>query len=303
MKRNRTKERKPSKSKKWLKNMTLGHPFLVTVVVSALLFVVAFIFRGILFVAKQHLYTVRGARGENFLPFVRTDQGIDTWFSFFGSYFGVIATVALGIITLRFSFRLGQREQLAKVRGIKIEQIHLYDMFSDFAPSQWKHSDTRKYRFLLKIVLAEYDPIYNFEIDEVWWGNCNKDYGYSDEKKLPDYKAYVDNADKATIYVYFNEFEAGINSTREASKNPVSYFYHIQEYEPLMMERYERCRRIEIYMKLTDITWFKGQEPDAFWIKFSIVVENNKKLEDCVELHEIVHNVEVSNTPYDINKE
>ena len=308
MKENRTKEKKVDESykllgklskclKKWFKNMTLEHPFGVTVGVSVGLFLFAFVFRWSLNVLREVLYIVRGFMGEEFLPSVRTNQGVDTWFAFFGSYFGMIATVALGIITLRFSFRLGQREQLAKVRGIKIKQMRLYDMFSDFAPSQWKHGETRKYRFLLKIVLTKYDPIYNFEIEEILWGNCNKEYGYGDKRELSNYKAYVDNAGKTTIYVYFTEFESNLSGG--TLKDTISYFYHIREYEPLLLERHERSRRIEIYMKLTDIAYFKNQDPDVFWVKFSIVFENNKKLEKCVELHEIIHNVEISNAPYD----
>lgn len=313
MKRNRTKEKRPGKFcklfrewsnrlKKWLKCMTLEHPFRMMIMVSGGLLLIALLFRWGLYIVRETLHMTRSHTNEGFMHFVRTDQGIDTWFSFFGSYFGVIATVVLGIITLRFSFRLGQREQLAKVREIKIEQMLLYDMFSDFAPSQWKHSDTRQYRFLLEIVLAEYDSVYSSEIDEVWWGNCNKDYGCSDKRKLSDYKAYVDNAGKTTIYIYFNELEAGASLSGDALRDTVLYFYHIREYEPFMMERHELCRWIEIYMKLTDITWFKNQEPDAFWIKFSIVVENSKKLEKCVELHEIIHGVEISNTRYNINE-
>lgn len=302
MKKDRTEE-KPSKLKKWSNNpkncvrsMTLVHPFWTTFGVSMVLLFAVFIFRGVLVALDKGLIAIRSVMGEEFLSSVRADQGIETWFSFFGSYFGVIATVVLGIITLRLSFRLGQREQIAKVVGIRIKKMRLYDMFSDFAPSQWKHNDVGEYRFLLKIVLTEQESVYKFDINKVQWGNCDKDYGYCEREEF-DYKVYVDNVNNTVIYIYFNEFKSESDSEKEESRDAFSYFYHIQEYEPLLLERHERYRWLRLDMKLTETTWIEDQEPDTFWVNFSVLFENNGKCKKCVKLHEIIHEMEIRNTP------
>lgn len=267
--------------------MIMLHPIRVTLAISAVLFLGAFLFRCILWKLNQCL---QGHTNDR-LVFLQAEQGIETWFSFFGSYFGVIATVALGIITLRLTIKMGQKEQTAKFQNLKISRIYLYDMFADFAPSQLKHSDVKNYQFLLKIILLGHDSGYELGVSDVRWMECSENYGYGVEKKLTGCKIYVDKADEPIIYVYFNDF-----MDYEGHGNPletISYFYHIDRYEPLVMERYLKCRWLRMNMIMKERIWKKGQEPEVFSTDFNVLFEYGSKSKDCVELYEIEHNMEI----------
>lgn len=286
MKENHTKEKKQRKFIKWVNNMIMLHPIWVTIIISAVLFGGAFILRLVLWVLNNCLqgYT------DNRFVFVQAEQGIETWFSFFGSYFGVIATVVLGIITLRLTIKMGQKEQVAKFQNLKISEMYLYDMFADFAPSQLKHGK-KNYQFLLKIILVGHAPEYELGVADVRWSECGKKYEPGEEKELPDCEIYVDKADKPIIYIYFNDFKDC--GDRQESRKTISYFYHINRYEPLMMERHFRCRWLRIDMFMKERIWKKGQAPEVFSADFRVLFENGYKRKDCVELHEIEHNMEI----------
>lgn len=287
MNENRTKEKIIDKIMKKINDRIMLHPIRMTVAISAILFVIAFAFRWVLWRVDCWFQ----GRTDGWLFFVQADQGIETWFSFFGSYFGVMATVALGIITLRLSFKISHKEQIAKLQGLRIKEIYLYNMFADFAPSQLLHSDVRNIQFLLKIVLLGHDPGYELDVTDIRWADCGEDYKEQNERKLSDCKVYVDKADDPIIYIYFNEFNS--KDCPIDSKETISYFYHTNRYEPLLMERYNRCRWLRITMTMKERIWKKGQMPEQLSADFRILFENGDKRKDCVELYEVKHNMEI----------
>lgn len=287
MNKNHTKEKSTSSVKKKISDWIMLYPVWMTVAVSAILFVIAFVFRwGLWFVDC----CFRG-HTDKYLSFVQASQGIETWFSFFGSYFGVMATVALGIITLRLSLKINQKEQIAKLQGLKIKETYLYNMFADFAPSQLRHSDVKDMQFLLKMVLSGYDPGYELDVTDIRWADCDEDYKVRNERELPDCKVYVDKADEPIIYVYFNDLKKG-----ESLADPmqtISYFYNMNCYEPLLMERHCRCRWLRITMTMQERIWKKGQRPEQLSADLRVLFENGSKRKDCAELYEVKHNMEI----------
>lgn len=202
-----------------------------------------------------------------------------------------MATVTLGIITLRLSLILNQKEQIAKIQELRIKKIYLYNMFSDYVPSQLQHSNVKDMQFLLKVVLSKAASGYELSVSDIGWADCDENYESRIEKNLPDCKVYVDEAGDPVIYVYFNDFncEDGSGDYREK----ISYFYHINRYEPLLMERYSRCRWLRVTMTMKERIWKKGQKQECFSVELRSLLENGRKREDCVELYEVKHNMQI----------
>ena len=260
------------------------HPIWITILISFALLLGVFLFRLVLWVLDCCLQ----GNTDGGWRFLQAEQGIETWFSFFGSYFGVITTVILGIITLRLTIKMEHKDQVAKFQNLKISELYLYDMFADFVPSQLKHSDVKNYQFLLKIILSGHDPGYELEVSDVRWSECSEEYGCGVEKELDACRVYVDKADEPIVYVYFNDFKDQMDP-----RETISYFYHINRYEPLMMERHLRYRWVRMNMIMKERIWKKGQEPEVFSADFRVLFENRFKGKDCVELYEIEHNMEI----------
>ncbi len=208
------------------------------------------------------------------------------------------ATVVLGLIALRFSFKTEERKRIEELQKINIKSIKLYDMYEGVVPSEMRYDDIKECRFLLKIEFSEKNSSYEYQIDRVWWGACGEDYSNSEPKVLNHCKVYVENAALVTLYVYFNEFEGGVAKDKDR-ENGISFFYHIGEYEPLLIKRNKRHRWMQLDMYMREKVWTGKKRQEGFMAKLEILVENrNRKAQkqEWIELHEISHNIKINNT-------
>lgn len=140
-------------------------------------------------------------------------------------YLGMGATVVLGLIALRFSFKTEERKRIEELQKININSIKFYDMHEGVVPSEMRYDDIKKCRFLLKIELSGENSSYEYQVDKVWWGACGEDYSNSDPKALSNCKAYVENAALVTLYVYFDEFEAGSGEEKDGENAIMLFFF------------------------------------------------------------------------------
>lgn len=303
MKKNHTKEVANRKIKKsnWIKNcirnIVLLNPFWLTAFIIVLLFLFAFIFCWI----SVDIDLGKWVDCKKFLTYLYFEWSIEDGLSLLIGYLGMGATIVLGLIALRFSFKTEERNRIERLQNIVIKRICLYDMFDDFVPSKLRYDDVKKCRFLLELELSGENSSYEIQIEKVWWANCNDNYESDGSKELNQCKTYVENAKNVVIYVYFDEFE-DINDTKieeNEKKNSISYFYHIWDYEPLLLERNVRHRWIQLDMHICEKVWNKRKKPNEFMAEVEILVENRcgtKKKKDWVDLQEIRHNIKIDNT-------
>lgn len=279
--------------KRLVRNIVLLHPILLTVLIVLALFLFAFLFCWI----SVEIDLNRGLKIREFVKYLYTEWSVETALSLLIGYLGMGATVVLGLIALRFSFKTEERARIAELQNIAINDIQLYDMYENAAPSEMKCDGIKGHRFLLKMELLGGSFSYEYQIDQVWWGACDESDANTGLKPLENCQAYVENAGTVTIYVYFDEFEGASKEEKESS---IAYFFHIGEYVPLLMNRYKRHRWIRLEMNVRETVWMEKRRPEEFMAKFEILVENrnerNERQEKRMELHEIRRHIRIDNT-------
>ncbi len=280
--------------KQCVRNIVLLHPVLLTAFIIVFLFFLALI---ICWISVEIGLDKRMNLRES-VHYLYTQWDIATGLSLLVGYLGMGATVVLGLIALRFSFKTEERKRIEELQKINIKSIKLYDMYEGVVPSEMRYDDIKECRFLLKIEFSEKNSSYEYQIDRVWWGACGEDYSNSEPKVLNHCKVYVENAALVTLYVYFNEFEGGVAKDKDR-ENGISFFYHIGEYEPLLIKRNKRHRWMQLDMYMREKVWTGKKRQEGFMAKLEILVENrNRKAQkqEWIELHEISHNIKINNT-------
>lgn len=252
-----------------------------------LLFIFAFIF---CWIAVE--IDMRKCMGvKEFLGYLYIKWDIGTGLSLLSGYLGMGATVVLGLIALRFSFKTEERKRIEQFHNTRVKRIRFYDMFDDFVPSKLRYDDIKKCQFLLEMELTEDSADFDFQIEKVWWGD-SEEYKCDNMKELNCCKTYIENTPDTIIYIYFDEFEP------DYEKEKVSFFYHLRDYEPLLLPRGMRYRWIQLDMRAREKVWITNQVRDEFKVEFKVLVENRndrKENENWVELHEVRHNIEIDN--------
>lgn len=207
-------------------------------------------------------------------------------------YLGTGATVVLGFIAWRFSLEAEERKWVEQLQQVKIEGIYFYDMHECFQPSKLRHNDTRDSQFLIEAEISGGSSHYQMCVEKVWWGSCDENYEKNEERELTQEKIYVENASHIKISVYFNEFEL----MRDDLRSSISYFYHLCNYEPLLMDRHLRCRWLHLDVRFCEKVWLSRQKPREFLTRFEILVENpikDSQADSYIILRELQHNFEI----------
>ncbi len=220
-------------------------------------------------------------------------------------YAGAAATVILGAITLRFSFKVDQRDVIAKLRNFKVSSILLYDMFENFAPEEVLYEEARGFHFLMRIELSGNAPDYELEVNRVWWEMSGDENRTTLEGQMCGCQIYVENAAETVIYIFFDEpqWVNGAQVCEEDKRNKISFLYNICDYEPSLLERNMRQRRICMDMSIKEKIWVKNKKKNKrekyrneYKAEFKILVENKahkRNSEKYVPLCEIQHNFEL----------
>ena len=228
------------------------------------------------------------------------EWNVETGLSILVGYLGMGATVVLGLITLRYTFKTDERKRVEQLQNVKIKSVHFYNMYEDFVPSKLRYADTKEYQFLLEIKLKGGISDYQLKIEKVWWSDCNDKYENSCKRELGNFKAYVENTANYTIYIYFDEFESiHIPEKYGDDRSDISFFYHIRDYEPLLLEKYMRHRWIQLDMLIRDNVWSEKQRQEQFAVEFKILVENRsfrQEKREWIELNEVEHSFKIMDT-------
>lgn len=187
-----------------------------------------------------------------------------TWFSFYGSYFGVIATVILGFITLRFSAKLERIHKEESYFKLNISDIKFYDLYRDFHPSQYRE-DMNNRRFLISLQIDAFEPSYEMRLESMEWGKNENLL-----KKVEDVEMQVIQQEKTFLKFYLDDIKPVAKGY--SSEETFNYYYRLFAYEPVIMEfgQRQRCLKLRFSVKTKRNT--KDKEEDI--IELFLFVEN-----------------------------
>lgn len=172
----------------------------------------------------------------------RLNDGINVWFSFWGTYIGALLTASLTIYTANLSKKFDRHsEKNARVQvamefhQFQIKEVQLYDLARGFPLNVIeKFSNTLDGRYIFQIIFDNLFPAY-FEVQIL-------KFLYKDRKG----KDYEITLDKKQYSITNNkEFEISCLILREAEIiEDINYFYYINYFHPEIMMIEERSRFI-----------------------------------------------------------
>ncbi len=257
------------KNKEDFKKELINKPVICTIAISGFLMLVPFV---ILLLLRLFNWLFR-CSGEKFLT--RLDGGIDTWFSFYGSYFGVIATVALGVITLRLSVKIDEMSQASKINAITVRGIRFYDLWRDLKPSIVEHNISNK-RYCFQINFDKYQLYYSIKIKDVEWGFLEGGKASKEFRKIKIGSSYFEKKEEVGLYIFCDELE------ETDSEKTLNFYYHLLAYEPITMKPDKRKRNLRIYMEMENKLF--DEHPEKFNVILETALENKGYKDNGIEL-------------------
>lgn len=207
--------------------------------------------------------------------FTRLNNGIETWFSFYGSYLGVVATTVLGLITIRLSIKIDKMNQASQISNINVLDLKFYDLWSDLKTSIMERNNANN-RYCFQIEFEKYQLYYNLNVKEVEWGIFEGNEGNKKFQKMEKCSAYFEQKENACLYIFCNEFEQCVLA------DSLNFFYYLLAYEPITMEANERKRILKMHMEMEDKLFRK--HPDKFNVVLEIVLENKEYKDGGIRL-------------------
>lgn len=217
--------------------------------------------------------------------FTRLSGEVETWFTFFGSYLGVIATVFLGIITLRFSIKVDLIDRTSRFNELNIGEVRLYDLKKDFTPSAIGNHVMPE-RYVLTLEFKSFSPYYNFSLKSVRWGTLEKEFKEDQIINIESehFKYNIEEGSDLKVYLYIDELRDEFNQLEcnedEAVRLGFDYFYRIHCYEPVAMQPYERQRYLELQFNLSNRIWREDKKKKRLTAFEEIPLEIKLKLEN-----------------------
>lgn len=200
--------------------------------------------------------------------------GKDVWFSFYGSFLGVIATVILGFITLRFSANLERIHKEESYFKLNISEIKFYDLYRDFHPSLYRE-DSNDRRFLISLHMDAFEPSYEIGLESMEWGKDENNL-----KKVKDVEMQILQQEQTILKFYFDDIKS--DDKNYSSEESFNYYYRLFAYEPLIKEFKERKRCLKLRFSVKTKRNTKDKENDI--IELFLFVENTGYKNDGMSL-------------------
>lgn len=217
--------------------------------------------------------------------FTRLEGGIDTWFSFYGSYLGVLAAVVSGLITLRLSIKIDLWDRVSKLSDMYVRTVSMYDFLIEYKPSVMVYNEENK-RYCFQITFEKYQPYYQIDVLEVEWGTFEDSKESRNFQKINGAKAYFEQKEMSRLYIYCDDFKENIQ------KESLNYYYHLLAYEPITMKSFERKRILKIKLKMREKLFEK--QPEDFDVILEIILENKEYKENCMNLECLDYDISIN---------
>lgn len=271
---NRNKQRKKIKEIireiKFKATQWMGiHKYAVGIVLVIIILIFPYILLGII-------------RGADFLPFpfyTRLDDGVNVWFSFWGSY---LPTVLLGLAAMYAADKYDRvnREktdvQIAMgFKDLNVQGFTVYDLDKYYPADlmellQVDLSDSIKYLF--KIEFSDvYFPYFSVRLKRFcWFNSISKD---SVSWEVPVEQALTENHDRLILYVPISRQSCG------ELLEDIHKYYFINYFEPSVLPHSERTKKVVIELESENKLFDSNNERvhthyGVFRLKIELTIEN-----------------------------
>ena len=200
--------------------------------------------------------------------------GKDIWFGFYGSFLGVIATVILGFITLRFSANLERIHKEENFFKLNISEIKLYDLYRDFHPSLYRE-DSNDRRFLISLQMDAFEPSYEIGLASMEWGKDEKNL-----KEIKDVEMQILQQEQTILKFYLDDIKS--DDENYSCEETFNYYYRFFAYEPVIKAINERQRCLKLRFSVKTKRNTRDKENDI--IELFLFVENIGYRDDSMSL-------------------
>ena len=168
------------------------------------------------------------------------DAGLASWFSLCISYAGAVATVVLGILTVRLTLKQDQNNNFAAISALQLNEFRVCDLWHEYTPTRFERDRGR--RFVLSFDITGLRTYYNIRSIKLSWmpdGNGSARY-----IMLENQEVLHQRTDVAKVTAYFDEFSGCSPS------DSMYYFLRLNLYEPGMMSPEEKRRWLRMHIIL-----------------------------------------------------
>lgn len=227
------KKRSFRKDKLSLSNWLEDHPVLFVVGAIFVLVIIAFV----VWIALRCLQSFLRSMG---ITWFSMNAGLSNWFSSFIGYAGAIATVVLGILTVRLSIKQDQSNDYAAISELQLSNFRICDLWHEYTPSHFERDQGR--RFVLVYDIKGLKAYYSIRSIELYWKPAGKES--AQYIKLENQVVQHRSTCETKVTAYFDEFP---NCDRIDS---IYYFLRLDFYEPKMMTPEEKRRWLQMHIKL-----------------------------------------------------
>lgn len=209
------------------------------------------------------------------------DAGLANWFSLCISYAGAVATVVLGILTVRLTLKQDQNNDLATISALQLNEFRICDLWHEYTPTRFERDRGR--RFVLSFDITGLRTYYNIRRIELSWmpdGN-----GSARHIMLANQEVLHQRTDVAKVTAYFDEFPGCSPS------DSMYYFLRLNLYEPGMMSPEEKRRWLRTHIILD---YADGKTASDVYCDY--LLEYDGTVAGTTELKPVDHRAKVSST-------
>lgn len=168
------------------------------------------------------------------------NAGLSDWFSSFVGYAGAIATVVLGILTVRLSIKQDQSNDYSAISELRLSNFLICDLWYKYTPSRFERDRGR--RFVLTYSITGLKAYYSISSIELYWKSAEKESAQyvKLENQVVQHRSTCDTK----VTACFDEF---LNCDPSDS---INYFLHLNLYGLKMMPPEEKRRWLRMHIKL-----------------------------------------------------
>lgn len=219
--------------KYWSSEKLIRRPFISVIVIIFILILVPFVVLSLLRVCED-------VAKNNGIQWLSLSGSLGNWFSFFGSYCGVIATVVLGILAVRLTLKQDQAKDYTDIVDLQLDSFCLYDLWRYYQPSCC--GDPPSQRFILTFNITGLKAYYKIKNIYALWGLSTENS--EDLVRLTNLEVRQERLNDSRVMLCFDDF------TASTFDNTFNYFFRLGCYEHTMMPPSERRRKLKLCFEI-----------------------------------------------------
>lgn len=249
-----------------IKDMLLNHKIRLFLILLFIFLIAPFLLLIVMRTIENGIKTIP----DWIAGFTRLEDGINVWFTFWGSYAGAITTMLLSVCAMYLSVKFERAneknamiQQAMAFHQFQIKEVELYDLKQCFPVKILdKFEDVTKGDYIIKIQFEKsFPPYFDVNVEDVEWRDSKSNFRHLE---------YISSVMESNIV--FNIYL--LLAPEDEQRYDINYFYHINYYEPQVMLLRERTRCLRLYLKCENQMDFEKNKDDAMKLMIDIELEN-----------------------------